>query len=123
MRHLLRRTDTLSVMNDATTSCPLSHITALKELLEQLAPSAVELHEHSYHPFSFGSWVIVAGRSKRRYRFVWDGKESHLSVSCSIFADSRSPAQWKEMPEHCGSVSSTQAFDKVRAILFSEYAA
>jgi len=110
-------------MDDTSDSYQLGHVTALKELLEELAPLSVELQEHSYHYLSFGSWVIVAGRRKHRYRFVWDGKESYLSVSHSTFSDSQSVAQWKELPEHCGPVSSSEAFGKVHAVLVGAYAA
>lgn len=109
-------------MNDTAALYALSHITELKELLEQLVPLDVELQEHSFHPLSFGSWVLVAGRRKQRYRFIWDGKESLLSVSFSTFSDSQSAAQWNEMPEHGGLVTSSEALGKVRAVLVEVYA-
>lgn len=109
-------------MNDAAALYALSHVTALKELLEQLVPLNIELQEHSFDSLCFGSWVMVAGRSRQRYRFVWDGKESLLSVSSSTFSDSQSAAQWREMPEHSSLVTSTEALGKVRAVLVEAYA-
>jgi hypothetical protein len=39
----------------------------------------IAIYEHSFTYMAFGSWVIVAGRRKKKLRFTYDGKDSYLS--------------------------------------------
>ncbi len=54
---------------------------SLAQLLKEFASERISLFEHSYHPESFGSFVLVVGRGHEQLRFIWDGKDAILSVS------------------------------------------
>ncbi|MEX0733055.1 MAG: hypothetical protein WD944_11730 [Steroidobacteraceae bacterium] len=104
-------------MKNQAIASSLSHVAALKELLEDLQNESVELHEHQYHYLVFGSWVIEAGQRKKRFRFIWDGRDSYLTVSTATFSDSHTHTEWNEMREQSGPATSLDAFRRVRTIL------
>lgn len=44
-------------------------------LLNGLAGTGLQLIDERWHPQSFGSGLIILGRSKPELRLVWDGKD------------------------------------------------
>ena len=58
----------------------LAHFDSLVWLLTELKAEGNELEEHQFNPASFGSFVIVLARGRKSARFVWDARESLLSI-------------------------------------------
>lgn len=103
-------------MSSAACQHSIEHLRAVAQVLEDLT-ACHEFFEHQYHAEAFGSWVLVAGKPKRRYRFTWDGKDAFLSVAVAQFFDSQTPAQWHELPGKGGHMSSLVALANVNAVL------
>ena len=59
----------------------LAHFDSLIWLLTDLKAEGIELEEHQFNPASFGSFVVVLARGGKSARFVWDARESLLSIS------------------------------------------
>jgi hypothetical protein len=72
----------------------IAHFESLLWLLKELEPDGIVLHEHQYHPQSFGSFVVVLGRGHDLAKFVWDGKEFLLSVSFAAVTNKNANVAW-----------------------------
>jgi hypothetical protein len=73
------------------------HIEFLANIVGELDKAELKLFEHQYDYSSFGSWFLVAGNTKDRLRFSFDGKEKLLAMETSKFSSQNSPAQWLEV--------------------------
>ena len=70
------------------------HLESLAQLLKEFASERIELFEHSYHPQSFGSFVLVVGRGHEQLKFIWDGKDAILSVSFAEVQNKNAAPVW-----------------------------
>src|SRR5690242_16199329 len=52
--------------------------TRISALAERLADHGVSIVHKEYFPEAFGSWHLVAGNSKKKIDFSYEGKESYL---------------------------------------------
>lgn len=59
----------------------LAHFDSLMWLLSELKAVGIELEMHQFNPASFGSFAVVLSRGRESARFVWDGRESLLTIS------------------------------------------
>jgi hypothetical protein len=68
----------------------------LSELAERLAERDIvvcSLHAEYSH---FGSWQLIARKHHEAVRFLWDGRDSCLTVEYSPMRDSSGPNDWRE---------------------------
>ena len=82
---------------DADTT--ILHLGLMQRLAERLAGDHFAIYEHTYNQIAFGSWEVVIGTHHKRRRFIWDGKDSLLSVSEAEFTNSSSPPSWRNVRE------------------------
>ena len=45
-----------------------------------LASEGIEMESHQYDGFAFGNFALVLAKGHTKVRFLWDGKESILTV-------------------------------------------
>jgi hypothetical protein len=62
------------------TAPPIQHLQSLLALLEMLATDGIEMESHQYDGNAFGNFALVLARGRMKVRFLWDGKESILTV-------------------------------------------
>ena len=86
----------------------MDHIELLNDLNAECKMIGITLYEHKYQHNIFGSWVVVAGTSKDRMMFCWDGKESYLGIRASSFHNSTSIAEWNTVFPSIGGSSLSQ---------------
>ena len=86
----------------------MNHIELLQDLLHQCSDIGLRLYEHHYNYLAFGSWSLVIGTAKHRMRFVWDGKESYLSIAFSSFNNQNSLPVWEPVFPSIGGTTITQ---------------
>ena len=100
----------------------LAHFRQMESLSVSLAEKDLAIFEHYYDVMAFGSFSIVVGRSKRRLKFEWDGKEFCLVVYGASFSSSRSIANWTRK-EYVDSVSQigTNPFPVIREVIEEEW--
>jgi hypothetical protein len=72
----------------------IEHLESLTSILKELAPQGIELYEHRYHPQAFGSFELVLGRSHEHIKFIWDGRDSVLSVSFATVTNENANPSW-----------------------------
>ena len=65
----------------------------------RLAEIGYAIYQLEYHFFEFGSWSMECGRRHHRALLQWDGKESLVSLSQCVVADSRDPRDWNLITE------------------------
>jgi hypothetical protein len=59
----------------------LAHYRRIAALSERLASRGrCAIYRHQYDYLTFGSWQLVAGSRRRRFRFTWDGRDRFLDV-------------------------------------------
>jgi hypothetical protein len=46
---------------------------------------------------AFGSWLLVLGKRKYRFRFIWDGRDGILRTAKALIPDSRTIIKWEEI--------------------------
>ncbi len=78
-----------------------THYHRIAELSDRLSQKHFAIYEHQYRYLAFGSWQLVAGTRKRRFRFTWDGRERFLQVEVAA-VQSGVFAPWSpiEIPPH-----------------------
>lgn len=69
----------------------------LNVLSSSLAALDIALYSNNYNYLSFGSWEVVVGFRKKRWRIQWDGKEFLLTIWQGDFSNSRSQVDWDEV--------------------------
>jgi len=60
----------------------LQHLQGLLALLQMLASEGIEMESHQYDGIAFGNFALVLTKGHTKVRFLWDGKESILTVEC-----------------------------------------
>jgi hypothetical protein len=76
----------------------LAHFESVVLLAKHLKEAGTDIHEHEYDYHSFGTWKIVAGSYRHRFRFIWDGRKQVLTISESFFSVvSNWGDDWKEL--------------------------
>ena len=75
----------------------LEHSQQMYSLALSLAENGIAVYEHSYDMLAFGSWVLVLGRRKKRFRFIWDGRDGILKVEKALIPDSGTFIKWEEI--------------------------
>lgn len=101
----------------------MDHTELLNDLNAECKRIGITLYEYQYHHNVFGSWIVVAGTSKNRMMFCWDGKESYLSIGTSSFHNSTSISEWNPVLPSIGGVSLSQldVFNYVKEKLRERY--
>jgi hypothetical protein len=72
----------------------IAHLEGLTRLLREFSSDRIELLEHTYHPAAFGSFELVLGKGHQQVKFVWDGKESILSLYFATVQNKNSVPAW-----------------------------
>ena len=86
-------------MSIGLTRDDIAHLRDVVAMLDQLRDRHVTLYEHYYTYTGFGSFTIVLGRSHRRVKLAFDGKENILNVSASDFGNANSAPSWETVPQ------------------------
>ncbi len=68
---------------------------SLLDTAERLASHNITIYHVEYHLLAFGSWQMAAGYRHERLKFIFDGKDSLLSVQVGKFSDS-SGGSWSQ---------------------------
>ena len=82
----------------------LDHLRRLCQLLEELGPNGVLLESHEYDSCAFGGFIVVLARGKAKAKFIWDGKDSVLTVEFMKAGTAGAAGSWEhdayiEVPE------------------------
>jgi len=75
----------------------LEHSRQIYSLAESLSKDGIAVYEHSYDMLSFGSWFLILGKRKYRFRFTWDGKDGVLKTEEALIPDSGSIIKWEDI--------------------------
>jgi hypothetical protein len=62
------------------TSSPIQHLQSLQALLQALSSKGIEMESHQYDDVGFGNFALVLAKGHTKVRFLWDGRESILTV-------------------------------------------
>lgn len=76
----------------------LEHSRQIHSLAVNLSQDGFAVYEHSYDMLSFGSWLLILGKRKYRFRFTWDAKDGILKAEEALIPNSRTIIKWKEIP-------------------------
>jgi len=75
----------------------LDHFRKICSLAANLSDQGIAVYEHSYHMLAFGSWVLVLGKRKSRFRFTWDGKDGVLKTEKALIPNSGLIIKWEDI--------------------------
>jgi hypothetical protein len=75
----------------------LEHSRQIHSLAASLSRDGIAVYEYSYDMLAFGSWLLVLGKRKYRFRFIWDGKEGFLKTEKALIPDSGTIIKWEEI--------------------------
>ena len=64
-------------------------------MLQELVTQGIVLESQQYDASVFGSFVVVLARGREKAKFIWDGKDSMLTVEYLKPANSEDPGSWK----------------------------
>jgi len=64
------------------TSSSIQHLQSLQALLQALSSEGIEMESHQYDGVAFGNFALVLAKGHTKVRFLWDGRESILTVEC-----------------------------------------
>ena len=81
-------------MSDQETG--LKHFTRMQSLSAHLASRGIAIYEHEVHLLAFGSFTLQLGNRHKRWQFIWDGKDSTITVSAAVVSDSRNVPEWQK---------------------------
>jgi hypothetical protein len=70
----------------------IRHIQRLLGLAESLRALGRSVYHHEWFELGMGSWSLTAGTRHRSYRFIWDGRDSIMSVQGPFHAGQGSPS-------------------------------
>ena len=94
----------------------LAHYRRIAELSERLSQGRGALYQHQYDYLAFGSWRLVAGTRRRRFRFTWDGKDRSLDIESGILQSGGVVSgSWTDAPQT--ETHSDDAFATIEAII------
>lgn len=77
------------------TSSAIQHLQSLQALLQTLSPEGIEMESHQYDNVAFGNFALVLTKSHTKVRFLWDGRESILTVECQKVQNKGIPGLWE----------------------------
>lgn len=60
----------------------IQHLKKLQSLLEGLAEDDIRLLRYEYIPESFGNFTMILAKGAAKVRFLWDARESLLTIEC-----------------------------------------
>ena len=93
---------------------PIEHFRMMSEVAARLKSIPALILEHSYSYESFGSWWFTFGRSGKKFRLVFDGRDKYLNLEQALVNDgSKIMTEWE-------SVYGKQLADKSFERLLSE---
>jgi hypothetical protein len=75
----------------------LEHSTQIHSLVASLSRDGIAIYEHSYDMLAFGSWLLILGKRKYRFRFIWDGRGGILKTEKTLIPDSGTIIKWEEI--------------------------
>jgi hypothetical protein len=84
-------------MNDAEASATL--VACLAAFSASLAKFGLATYGVALQLLHFGSWTVEVGTRHKRLLVQWGGKESLLSVSRCVVADSQAARDWELVTE------------------------
>ena len=70
-----------------------------------LATEGIEMESHQYDGIAFGNFALVLAKGHTKVRFLWDGKESVLTVEYQRIQNKAITGNW----EHDAFISVTSA--------------
>jgi len=76
-------------------SPPIQHLQSLQALLKTLASEGIEMESHQYDGITFGNFVLVLAKGHTKARFLWNAKESILTVECQHVVNKATLEQWE----------------------------
>lgn len=76
----------------------LEHARQVHSLAAKISEDDIAIYEHSYDMLSFGSWLLILGKRKYRFRFTWDGRDGILKTEKALIPDAGTIIKWQEMP-------------------------
>lgn len=77
------------------TSSAIQHFQGFLALLQALAVEQIEFESLEHHEHAFGTFILVVSRGHKKVRFVWDGRESLLTVECQKFQNRSVTTKWE----------------------------
>jgi hypothetical protein len=69
----------------------------LSAFASRIATFDQALYSVDFNSLCFGSFSVVMGNRKHRFKATWDGREFFLDVFKAVFSDSRSLPDWKHI--------------------------
>jgi hypothetical protein len=75
----------------------LEHSGQIHSLTASLSRDGIAIYEHSYDMLALGSWLLVLGKRKYRFRLIWDGRDSILKTEKALIPDSGTIIKWEEI--------------------------
>ena len=83
----------------------LEHLQALCMLAHDLGTDGISLEAHEYDASAFGGFVVVFARGHAKAKFIWDGKDSILTVEYLKTESSKTAGTWThdayiQVPDH-----------------------
>ena len=82
-------------MNDPDAS--IKHFAIMQTLASDLAKRHIAIYEHQFDMLIFSSFTAVVGTRHKRWQFIWDGKESVMTVMVATVSDSRGVPEWRTL--------------------------
>lgn len=73
----------------------LRFLDALNNFAERIKDIGLALYEVEFDSLCFGSFSVVFGKRKKRFKATWDGREFFLDLFQADVPDSRIPVDWK----------------------------
>jgi hypothetical protein len=71
------------------------HLQRLLALLQMLASEGIEMESHHYDSLAFGNFTLVLAKGHTKVRFLWDGKESILTVKYQKVQSKAATGVWQ----------------------------
>jgi hypothetical protein len=94
----------------------LAHYRRIAELSERLSQGRGAIYQHQYDYLALGSWRLVAGTRRRRFRFTWDGKDRSLDIETGLL-QSGGLVSWSRTDAPRTETHSDDPFATIEAIL------
>lgn len=69
----------------------------LSQFVESMATFDQALYAVDFDSLCFGSFSVVMGSRKHRFKATWDGREFFLDVFMTDFQDSRNSSKWEHL--------------------------
>jgi hypothetical protein len=76
----------------------LAHFERMLMLVRRLTSANVHVHAQEYDFHSFGSWTLIAGTYRHRFRFAWNGRNRLLTVEEAFLSTLKNcELTWKQL--------------------------